>query len=661
MIFAEGVWLLIKILIGLIGVSGLIIAILIWAFTNLEQIEILISWINRGVAWVSRSRRRKAISTQIQARINSKAEAIETEAHDVMPNPLRIEWIGEGDEFAKLQDGEIVVYLHDELDDARNIVTAALLYLGEGCLRDARPYVDPSVGEALDLTMAWRILGAYEESDVAHYFMDKIYIPKVGQDEMITEYVDKLDGLEKMGTLTRVLMREFRGVGRKCMGVLPRDEHWIETRRFADFLHTIVSRQRGERVPLDFDGKYIKASLELVARIEVIQDFGLRFHKRWLRRKVKMGIETIYIQAIRRDNVDLAHRLAQWGQDNGIVEVVRRQIYQLSTPEGRTRQAIIITCHSTEAVSDVVLDPEEEVHALLVRQIPEITYGRIEVMDIARDPGNHTKVIIQSNDPNIQLTEQYVYEHLRPKAYVISEELQESVWLVPWTEDPEEFVIKLLGVPTEDVVSVDVRTSGRREAEVVVTDQRTAARAIGSQGTNVKLVQDITGLRISIVTEDEAEADESERKPLEPEAILREALVNEIPEIASGEIEIVDLVREPGGQSKVVVKRPDEEDPIPCCLGKRRAHVQHLMEELGESIWFVRWTEDSREFLANCLGVPMYKIESIEIIQQLKTAKVVVRDGGTAARAIGESGINVKLATHLTNLRRINISSSEDN
>jgi len=54
----------------LVGVVGAFFGAAVWAFTHLEQIEILLSWVYRLFSWTGRRIKLKAIATQIQSRIN---------------------------------------------------------------------------------------------------------------------------------------------------------------------------------------------------------------------------------------------------------------------------------------------------------------------------------------------------------------------------------------------------------------------------------------------------------------------------------------------------------------------------------------------------------------------------------------------------------------
>ncbi|GAH71239.1 unnamed protein product, partial [marine sediment metagenome] len=59
-----------------------------------------------------------------------------------------------------------------------------MLYLQEGLLKDSRPYIDHRLLQALDLDIAWELIGKNEESDVADHFLSQVYNPIVDNDSV---------------------------------------------------------------------------------------------------------------------------------------------------------------------------------------------------------------------------------------------------------------------------------------------------------------------------------------------------------------------------------------------------------------------------------------------------------------------------------------------
>ncbi len=136
--------------------------------------------------------------------------------------------------------------------------------------------------------------------------------------------------------------------------------------------------------------------------------------------------------------------------------------------------------------------------------------------------------------------------------------------------------------------------------------------------------------------------------------LIAELFKREVPEINSGTVEIKKIVREPGERAKMAVySSQGGVDPVGACVGQKGVRVQTVTDELGgqEKIDIIQWNRDPKIFLIASLSPA--KIVSVEIDAKTNTANVNV-DESQAPLAIGKSGINVTLASKLTEME-INI------
>lgn len=129
--------------------------------------------------------------------------------------------------------------------------------------------------------------------------------------------------------------------------------------------------------------------------------------------------------------------------------------------------------------------------------------------------------------------------------------------------------------------------------------------------------------------------------------MIRKLFETEIPEIASGAIDIMGVAREAGSRSKIAVKSNQENiDPIGSCVGQRGARIQTIINELGgEKIDIIEYDEDPSKFISNALSPA--NVSGIEIDEKEKNAKVIVNEDQLSL-AIGKEGQNVRLAAKLT-------------
>jgi N utilization substance protein A len=135
----------------------------------------------------------------------------------------------------------------------------------------------------------------------------------------------------------------------------------------------------------------------------------------------------------------------------------------------------------------------------------------------------------------------------------------------------------------------------------------------------------------------------SRKSPL----LVRRLLEKEYNEIAEGNIEILDISRQAGYKTKVLVKsKIPSLDPISTILGPKNYRIQPIINELnGERIDIVVYSDDPKTLIIRALG--NVRILNIELDTTNKIAKIVVPDE-QLSQTIGKEGANAKLAASIT-------------
>lgn len=130
-------------------------------------------------------------------------------------------------------------------------------------------------------------------------------------------------------------------------------------------------------------------------------------------------------------------------------------------------------------------------------------------------------------------------------------------------------------------------------------------------------------------------------------SFVRKLFELEVPEIASGEVVIKNIVREAGYRTKMSVYSTNRTlDVIGACVGNKGMRVNEIVNELnGEKIDIVPFSEDAGEYIVSALSpaTVLYIHTNVED----KTSLAVVPDDKLSL-AIGKSGQNVRLAARLT-------------
>ncbi|GAA1350721.1 transcription termination factor NusA [Falsarthrobacter nasiphocae] len=125
----------------------------------------------------------------------------------------------------------------------------------------------------------------------------------------------------------------------------------------------------------------------------------------------------------------------------------------------------------------------------------------------------------------------------------------------------------------------------------------------------------------------------------------------EVPEIQSGQVEIVALAREAGHRSKIAVSaRVAGINAKGACIGEMGTRVRAVTAELNdEKIDIVDFDKDPAAFIAHALSPA--KVTSVTILDEsLRAARVIVPDDQLSL-AIGKEGQNARLAAKLTGWR----------
>ena len=132
--------------------------------------------------------------------------------------------------------------------------------------------------------------------------------------------------------------------------------------------------------------------------------------------------------------------------------------------------------------------------------------------------------------------------------------------------------------------------------------------------------------------------------------LIKKLFELEVPEVADGLVEIVNVAREPGYRSKIaVVSHADGVDPVGACVGPRGSRVRMVVSELrGEKIDIIPHNDEPARFVAKALSPA--RVREVLVDDDAKQATVVVPDDQLSL-AIGKEGQNARLAARLTGWR----------
>ena len=140
------------------------------------------------------------------------------------------------------------------------------------------------------------------------------------------------------------------------------------------------------------------------------------------------------------------------------------------------------------------------VKRLFEHEIPEVANGIIILQAVVREPGIRSKVAVYSTNDRIDAIGSCIGEKGSRIAGILKELNGERIDIVPFSENPEEF-IKNAMTPAKDVI-VSITDMEKHEALVVVNENNLSL-AIGKKGSNIKLASRLTKYKLEIKTMEE--------------------------------------------------------------------------------------------------------------------------------------------------------------
>ncbi|MED3646207.1 transcription termination factor NusA [Halalkalibacterium halodurans] len=150
-------------------------------------------------------------------------------------------------------------------------------------------------------------------------------------------------------------------------------------------------------------------------------------------------------------------------------------------------------------------------------EVPEIYDGTVELKSVAREAGDRSKISVHAENPEVDPVGACVGPKGSRVQTIVNELKGEKIDIVRWSEDPVEYVANALS-PSK-VVKVNVNEE-EKTTQVIVPDYQLSL-AIGKRGQNARLAAKLTGWKIDIKSESEAQ----ELGLLEDEAASHETLV----------------------------------------------------------------------------------------------------------------------------------------
>jgi transcription termination/antitermination protein NusA len=200
---------------------------------------------------------------------------------------------------------------------------------------------------------------------------------------------------------------------------------------------------------------------------------------------------------------------------------------------GNRVKALILEVRNEAKGAQIVVSRSHPdlVRRLLELEVPELTDGTVEIVNIAREPGHRTKIAVISHDSNVDPKGACVGARGSRVRQVVNELRGEKVDVVQWRDDLGQFIAEALGPAKVKEVHIN---EDEKTADVIVSEHQLSL-AIGKEGQNARLAARLSGYKVDIHSDSEGEEGEVAAPVAEGEAAAPEVVVDAASAVDDGE------------------------------------------------------------------------------------------------------------------------------
>ncbi len=186
------------------------------------------------------------------------------------------------------------------------------------------------------------------------------------------------------------------------------------------------------------------------------------------------------------------------GRAEGVIptsEQIHREVYK----RGERVRAYLLEVKRITKGPQIILSRTHPhfLRALFEIEVPEISEGLIEIINVAREPGKRSKISVRTYDKDIDPVGACVGMRGSRVQSVVQELRGEKIDIVPFSNDAVQYVCSALSPAKVSRVFVD----DEHHSMLVVVPDDQLSLAIGKNGQNVRLAVKLTGWKLDVKSE----------------------------------------------------------------------------------------------------------------------------------------------------------------
>lgn len=145
------------------------------------------------------------------------------------------------------------------------------------------------------------------------------------------------------------------------------------------------------------------------------------------------------------------------------------------------------------------------IRKLFALEVPEIASGQVEIVQVAREAGQRTKIAVRTTVPGLNAKGACIGELGQRVRAVTAELNEEKIDIVDYSDDIAKFVAQALSpakVSAAFIVNEKDAPKDERPKVRVLVPEYQLSLAIGKEGQNSRLASKLTGAKIDIMSDD---------------------------------------------------------------------------------------------------------------------------------------------------------------
>ena len=241
-----------------------------------------------------REAEKKYIANDVRGRINIARRRLYTGKAN-LPKAVSVDWVEEGGPSSYyVGEGEFVVKLNHSDEQEKNIVDLTLAVIRRSTLLGVRNVIEQPLKLGMDLCLVRNVLQILNHKAALDWFFANQLKPLCDADEKVAYECERISEIDDRGLFTRLLLVELEEFADRIIGKQPRPYMVGEIEGLVDFLYSIITKEYGQDVPLEYRKALIRIGVILVARTSSILEKGVDPYVKAMAAKSQQ-LNTIYV------------------------------------------------------------------------------------------------------------------------------------------------------------------------------------------------------------------------------------------------------------------------------------------------------------------------------------------------------------------------------